>query len=386
MSLEKAKTSAAAAAEKDLPGASSDGIFQYNQPLTWFNTTTNQLINGFLDTVGIDMFFPKSIEYELCAYCANCLDYTATHAYSSVRRFNSARIANLAAAKDNRLEEAERDRLDYVCEKWDEARLAWIAALDAFRSSVREQEEMPSPQNEQGEPPSSPDELQTRAEAIGHTFSDLLISIVLAALYTTFVSRLHLTNFVHDNFVLLYFDKLFRSDSEGKAGTQTGEGKAGTQAEWYAGFKSKLFDMGNADPESLLPIAGKLKNEAFVKDYFDASDDKERAAIINKNGALTHENYYLGDLLLDFIFFLWKHYQTYCCLDDSLVKSWGDQEKPAGARLVDWLPASVCLDLSRRVRYSPGRPAPHEATNEKNIISILGRLNPPTSAQPQQPN
>lgn len=317
--------------KKGYPGVSTDGIFQYNQPLTWFNTTTHDLVGQFLNTAGLDMFFPPSFEYELVAYIFNCADYSISHAYSNVSNFNTARLIHLIESNQKKLDELFVDRLNHVTAKWEEARVVWITSLAKMRDTINSDKNLD-------------EEIRLCCAESNMAFGELTIRLVVAALYMTFVARLHLTNFVHDNHFLLKLQDIFDCDGEKET--------------WYDIIVQQLFDQQFA--RTLLQIGGKLKTDDFVAEYLASDDEKKRAELINKHGALTHEDYYLGDFLMDLVLFVWKQYQT-CFVDDEVI----DDEKNSTS------------SLHKLVRYSRAVAdnTPESVTNEKNIISFLNQIN-----------
>ena len=377
-----------ASEEKELPGVSCDGVFQYNQPLSWFKMSTHDLVKRFLNVIGLDMFFPKSFEYELTAYIINALDYTATHPDSSVKRFSTGRITRLAVDKQLTLDPDFSQKLDYVCAQWDSARASWVEALRRLQHLMTwdENEKENGENGENGENEGSKEELFRQCcSSVCLTFSDMLINVVLAALYITYVSRLHLCDYIHDNHVLLCLEELFRENADN--GTETTKEEARQDQDqriraWFEGFKRKLFDSRLISPRNIFQIGGKLKNSQFVHDYFATDDDKARAEIVNKNGALTHEDYHLGDFLMDVIFFLWKQYQTNFIDDETTSQIFEGcaDETYANVEFPSWLPREICIGLCARVHYFK---APFEdtnvknenVTNEKNIISFLNQIN-----------
>lgn len=357
---------------KDFPKVSCDGVFQYNQPLTWFNMPTGELIARFLETIGLDLFFPQSFEYEFVAYAFNCIDFTISHPYSKVRGFNTARVANLVSqtAAGAKLGDEFVLRLDYVTEQWDTAREAWVGTLDRLRRAIRRHDERNGTDDGQdGDPEGGgncEEQIRNCCVATGHAIGELLVNLVVATLYISYVSRLHLANLIHDNYILLRLEQVFKDGGENLDA-------------WYVGVKQRIFDMRSTT--ELLQIGGKLKKADFVDEYFRTDDDKARADIVNRNGALTHEDYYLGDFLMDIIFFLWKQYQT-CFVDDDVysdLANLGPEEQMDGVNcdVPPWLPRPIGLALCRRAGYfkAPPENAPENATNEKNIISFLNQIN-----------
>lgn len=363
--------------KKGYPGASSDGVFQYNQPLMWFNTTTHELVGRFLNTSGLDMFFPPSFEYELASYIFNCADHTITHAYSSVANFNTARLVHLVATSKNKpLDKLFVDRLNHVTGKWEEARLEWVANMAKLRDTLNVEKRENGNGNEEEEEGNVVDEEKIRMCCVEScmSFGELTIRLVVAALYMTFVARLHLTNFVHDNHVLIKLQDLFSNDSD-------------DLNLWYDTFVQQLFDQKLSNANVLLQIGGKLKKDEFVAEYLASDDEKKRTELINKHGALTHEDYYLGDFLMDLVFFVWKQYQT-CFVDDGMMDT--PQDGEAGQDVVEnsskqinqnsnerLIPHAAVVHLHNLVHYSraAAENTPESVTNEKNIISFLNQIN-----------
>lgn len=361
----------------NFPQASLDDIFQYNQKLEWFGTSTHEAIDSFLKNLNIAMFMPKSFEYELTAYIFNCLDWCLAHPNRSMLAFNLSRVQK---KMNNTLDKKYENELVFLCKQWDKicknvvsyalelqnlCHLFKVTRHDKQQQQKQKQQEQEQDKDDQktsnNEEVDDIDEDEEKIldkmcqvftlefQAIG----EMIASGTIAALYMFMITRAFLVKLSHDNDFLNYLTTHVFNNSPDDDDDEI------KWLEWYKNIICRIFKMDNQSSSSLYNIIGKQKIAPFVNEYYEAKTDEEKHAIVVKHGPLVHEDYFFGDYLLDIILFTMKKYEA-----TSSSSSAGLLEDDR-----NWISQLVCY-----TRPQTSTTNENDVTNEKNIISLIASI------------
>lgn len=367
----------------NFPQASLDDIFQYNQKLEWFGTSTHEAIDSFLKSLNIAMFMPKSFEYELTAYIFNCLDWCLAHPNRSMLAFNLSRVQK---KMNNTLEKKYENELVFLCKQWDKTCKDVVSyALElqdlchlfkVTRHDKQKQEQQHQKQEQDKEQQQDDDQKTSNNEQVDddidedeekildkmcqvftlefQAISEMIASGTIAALYMFMITRAFLVKLSHDNDFLNYLTTHVFNNSP----DDDDDDDEIKWLEWYKNIICRIFKMDNQSSSSLYNIIGKQKIAPFVNEYYEAQTDEEKHAIIVKHGPLVHEDYFFGDYLLDIILFTMKKYEATSSSSAGLLED--DR---------NWISQLVCY-----TRPQTSTTNENDVTNEKNIISLLASI------------